>query len=86
MQGLTPGRVVHYVLRPDHDGTNPLMEGQHRPAIVVRTSAIERSYVNLQVFIDGLNDNATNPHPVWRQAVRYSEKHEPGTWHWIERA
>ncbi len=100
MQGLTEGRVVHYVLS---EGRN---EGQHRSAIVVRNwsnSDIPGSdgMVNLMVFTDGYNDGLETVFSseqdktitmrcidlvVWRTSVHYSETKEPGTWHWIEAA
>lgn len=56
MDGLTAGRIVHYVLGPNNvDCREPLA---HRPAIVVRVCPPEWGYapeegrVNLQVFTD----------------------------------
>lgn len=78
MEGLTEGRIVHFVLP---DGRS---EGQHRPAIVVRVWDPGSSTVQLQVFTDGSNDDLANVE--WRTSVSYSEEHKPGTWHWPERA
>lgn len=83
-QGLTAGRMVHYVLP---DGRS---QGEHRPAIVVRVWDIP-SYpagtINLQVFTDGSNDGKDYAAgTVWKTSVHYSEDKEPGTWHWIEKA
>lgn len=56
MQGLTEGRIVHYVL-PDGDS-----EGEHRPAIVVKVwsqsdpGQPDYATVNLTVFTDHEND------------------------------
>lgn len=50
MEGLTEGRIVHYVLP---DGNH---EGEHRPAIIVKVWNKTTGYVNLQVFVDGTND------------------------------
>lgn len=86
MDGLTPGRMVHYVT-PDADrylygktsGTLPA--GIHCAAIV--TDGIREEdgnpVVNLTVFqgVAGL--------AYWID-VPYSETAEPHTWHWIERA
>ena len=44
MEGLTEGRIVHFVLA----------EGEHRPAIVVKRWS--ENCANLQVFVDGTND------------------------------
>ncbi len=83
MEGLTEGRIVHYVLE------GGLSEGIHRPAIVVNDW--KNGSVNLQVFLDGLNDGFIDMlvAPVnirWRTNIHYSETKEPGTWHWIESA
>lgn len=92
MEGLTEGRMVHFVM-PD---------GQHRPAVVVRVwrevvSACE-GYVNLQVFTDSSNDildddmltsfdaKAIRRGVLWKTSVCYDEEKSIGTWHWIEKA
>lgn len=81
MEGLTEGRIVHYVLEG----------GRHRPAIVVMVCPKGWGYpdgaVQLQVFTDGSNDGKEyESGMVWRTSVQYSETQEPETWHWIERA
>lgn len=79
MDGLTEGRIVHFVLAT----------GEHRPAIVVRNWNIESKpgYVNLLVFADGSNDGEWGkPNVVWETSVDYSEEPQVRTWHWIERA
>ncbi len=98
IEGLTEGRIVHYVLESGR------CKGDHRPAIVVRDWKQENGLVQLQVFTDGLNDdfrevhdvrvNEKNEHAlfsisqnsIWRTSVHYSEEKEFGTWHWPERA
>lgn len=79
MEGLTEGRIVHYVLQtgPSH--------GQHRPAMVVKVWDKAAGSVNLTVFADWSNDGVADS-SYWATSVRYSEDHEPGTWHWIEKA
>jgi hypothetical protein len=77
MEGLTEGRMCHFVI-PDGP-----QEGTHRPAIVVHVG--DSNVVNLQVFTDGRNDGADTG-TRWVQAVKYSEDKTPGTWHWIEKA
>lgn len=88
MDGLTEGRMVHFVLP----------NGEHRAATVVRvfppaplpTEGPVRA--NLQVHVDGTNDAAylwdkgAEGLTVWETSVPYSEGREPRTWHWIERA
>lgn len=84
MEGLTEGRIVHYVLP---DGRSA---GAHRPAIVVMVCPKEWGYppgaAQLQVFVDGTNDYQNYSGSIWATSVQYSEGKEPGTWHWIERA
>lgn len=88
MEGLTEGRIVHYVLS----------NGQHRPAIVVRNWSnpdipSSEGRVNLIVFADGSNDKGTISGNVseqglfWATSAHYDpagNKHH--TWHWIEKA
>lgn len=92
MDGLTEGRILHYVIP----------NGEHRPAIVVRVWPNEFGPgipgVNLQVFTDGSNDMrefAEGGYPprelvragmFWATSAKFSDTHEPGTCHWIERA
>lgn len=81
MDGLTEGRIVHYVMP----------SGDHRPAIVVQVCPKEWGYppgaVQLQVFTDGSNDGLEYTSGIfWATSVQYSETPAPQTWHWIERA
>lgn len=80
VEGLTEGRIVHYVLP---DGRNP---GEHRPAIVVKVWPSSNGSANLMVFVDGTNDYADYSGAVWATSVPFSEEPQPRTWHWIERA
>jgi hypothetical protein len=98
MEGLTEGRIVHYVMP---DGV------EHRPAIVVKVWRKENGeppnngLSNLQVFTDGTNDyyhikgsdgmeymnrEDVKVGIVWKTSVEYSEEPKPNTWHWIEKA
>lgn len=85
MEGLTEGRIVHYVM---NEGRS---KGQHRPAIVVRVWSDYaddqgRPLIQLQVFTDQTNDDYQTG-TIWRTSVHFDEEaKEPGTWHWIERA
>lgn len=82
MDGLTEGRIVHYVLPGDY-----AKPGEHRPAIIVKVWNKETGSVNLQVFMDGTNDNLYDGRlAIWTTSVVYSEEPKPGTWHWPERA
>lgn len=95
MNGLTEGRIVHYVLQ----------NGVHRPAIVVKVwrysepvqnesdevvyTIPENGCSNLQVFTDSDPERKYNDQldPVtWCTSVLFSETKEPHTWHWIEQA
>jgi hypothetical protein len=83
--GLTEGRIVHYVMDHGHN------VGAHRPAIVVRNWKQENGLVQLQVFTDGLNDGFADSagapmNILWCTSVLHDEgEKQPGTWHWIER-
>jgi hypothetical protein len=85
MEGLTEGRIVHYVIE---DGRS---KGEHRPAIVVRVwrngyqDGQGVPLIQLQVFTDQTNDDFQTG-TVWRTSVHYDAAATPGTWHWIERA
>ena len=89
MQGLTEGRIVHFVLE----------SGEHRPAIVVRVwrlvhegnikVAPENGCCQLQVFTDSDEAGKYNdmlPPVMWRTSVLNDPQCAPGTWHWIEKA
>lgn len=89
MDGLTEGRIVHYVMP----------SGEHRPAIVVKNwhSTSDDGYVNLLVFTDGYNDSNNLPESLasekenikrglfWAPSVFYDADKKTSTWHWIER-
>jgi hypothetical protein len=92
MEGLTEGRIIHYVLNEGPD------KGQHRPAVIVRvwrsntpeggSKAPENGCSNLQVFTDSDADRKYNdelPPVMWKTSVLYDENCAPGTWHWIEK-
>ena len=89
MDGLTEGRIVHFVFE----------NGEHRPAIVVKVWRITgpgniqdpppNGCSNLQVFTDsdGLEKyNDMLPQVMWKTSILFSEEAEPNTWHWIEKA
>ncbi len=75
MEGLTVGRMVHYVAYGTPGGEYEA--GAHRAAIVVEVLVRETGIVKLAIF------NPTGIH--WNESA-YSEKVVPGTWHWIEKA
>lgn len=82
MEGLTEGRMVHYVLP---DGPS---HGQHRPATVVKVWDVSgcEGYVNLQVFTDGSNDGEKYASGLyWATSKCYSQEPKEDTWHWIEK-
>jgi len=79
----SPGRMVHYVLK----------NGEHRPALVLRTWSA--TCVQLAVFLDGANDNGQVPYEtyyfqngnltVWKTSVMQDEETKAqATWHWPE--
>ena len=74
MEGLTEGRIVHFVTD----------NGQHHAAIVAKVWSYEVGTVNLAVFDD---NGVTYPKTSVRFAETGNhEKAESNTWHWIERA
>jgi hypothetical protein len=83
MQGLTEGRIVHFVL---DEGGNTQYPGRHVPAMIVRVFNQDTGMSNLLVFSD-VNDFMPEGRPVfWRTSIAYSDNKEPNTWHWIEQA
>lgn len=89
MDGLTEGRIVHFVMP----------NGEHRPAMVVKVWSKEVGRCNLQVFTDGNNDaqvvvasNFAATSQVksglwWQTSIAFDDQDKaPGTWHWIEKA
>lgn len=76
MEGLAVGRVVHYVAYGTPGGEFP--QGVHRAAIITE---VEDS--NGVVSLCVLNPTGM----FFNQHLRYSENtHQPGTWHWPEKA
>lgn len=78
MEGLTPGRIVHYVDQ----------FGAHLAATVSRVWDDQAGRVNLHVFDpDGSTLPGAEFPPVYvKGRVSHSPSARPGTWHWIERA
>jgi len=93
MEGLTEGRIVHYVLREGERGHNTYTNRptfNHRAAIVVRVFSVPAVYntdgeANLLVFLDGLNDSADGSPLAWFGSVKYDPNGGEGTWHWPEK-
>lgn len=90
MDGVTEGRITHYVMKGGANitpalGQNDGVIGEHRPAIIVKVNDAEDT-VNLQVFCDGSNDGVPRG-ILWVTDVQFDEhSKKPGSWHWIERA
>lgn len=84
MDGLTEGRIVHYVLNEGR------YKGEHRAAIVSKVwrngdgTPPANGVSNLTVFTDAANDDL--PTVFGRSSVLYDADEKPGTWHWIEKA
>ena len=99
MDGVTEGRVVHFVLE----------NGEHRLAVIVNAwheAGGVNGLVNLQVILDGTNDLFTDSGKeippgacrfgkptreecergmLWRTSVHFSAEPLEGTWHWLEK-
>jgi hypothetical protein len=90
MDGLTEGRMVHYVLAEhDESPVRPARNvGEHRPAIIVKVWG-PTGTCNLQVITDSDEHRYSNdqrPPLMWKTSISYDESGKPGTWHWIEKA
>ncbi|MCE5199817.1 MAG: hypothetical protein ABFD54_08870 [Armatimonadota bacterium] len=88
IEGLTIGRVVHYVYTEGDVPKRPDAVGTEAPAIVVQNWDTPNGCVNLLVFADGTNDtgDASRGNVLWLTSREFSESPEPGKWHWPERA
>lgn len=86
MEGLTEGRIVHFVLPCGRS------EGQIRPAIVTRVwrdadgKSQENGVCQLTVFVDQVNDNLDQTFAASSAVYDGSDSPAKGTWHWIPRA
>lgn len=70
--GITPGRIVHFVTR-----------GRHNAAVITHVWDAEAGRVNLYVFLDGSFPLPGNtPTSVDHDETGTKEY----TWHWIEQA
>jgi hypothetical protein len=74
MQGLTEGRIVHFVL----PGTD-----KHRAAIVVNVQDKEKAVCDLFVFSMPQDEHGGF---FMFEGAAYDESKNPKTWHWIEPA
>lgn len=78
MEGLTVGRMVHYVAYGTPKGE--YRAGAHRAAIVAELKDEPNGDTGLCVLL------VINPAGIHFNTAPYSEDPKPGTWHWIERA
>lgn len=93
MEGLSEGRIVHYV-PAEHDEllSKAHREGRHLAAIVVRDWKSAAGVVNLIVFPDGRNDmnerfsSGLLVSGVLVESRAHDPEGTPGTWHWPERS
>lgn len=75
MEGLTVGRMVHYVAYGTPKGE---YLPEHRAAVVTAVEDQENGIVSLAVL---------NPTGLFfNQHLKYDAEGASGTWHWIERA
>jgi hypothetical protein len=90
MEGLTPGRIVLYVLSAadcremgtDGDGQyagGDAAAGDTLPAQVISIADQETGCCNLKVNLNG-------PGTLWARDRYYTADHRHGTWHWPARA
>lgn len=95
MEGVSEGRIVHYV-PAEHDDhlSKAHREGRHLAAIIVRDWKSATGVVNLIVFPDGRNDLGNERYlgggslvsGVLVESRAHDPEGTPGTWHWPERA
>ncbi len=80
MDGLTVGRIVHFVISDELGGYYNLQEGEEYPMIITRVKDKQKGIVNGQVFLDDA--------VYFAQDIVYSHSDEPlpNSWHWVERA
>jgi hypothetical protein len=72
MEGLTEGRMVHFVAR----------DGMHRSAVITHVWNKETGMINLFVFPDGSHSiESTTP-----TSISFDATGAVNTWHWIEKA
>jgi len=90
LEGLSAGRIVHYVYSEGDVPKRPDAVGTEAPAIIVQVWDTENGTgcCNLLVFADGTNDtgDATRGNVLWMTSRTFSETPEPGHWHWPERS
>lgn len=76
MEGLTVGRMVHYIAYGTPNGE--YVAGAHRAAVVAEVKDPAMGVCILAVL------NPTGIH--WNTAQYDNTATKPGTWHWIEKA
>ena len=75
MEGLTEGRMVHYVA----------YNNRHLAGIIIGHN--DGINADLAIFTNMSNVNGVKNFGLqFHQDIAYSEAKEPGTWHWIEPA
>lgn len=79
MEGVSEGRIVHFVLNPT----------RHVAAMIVRAWSGPDSLVNLELHPDsdhnGMHNDHIPYHDRWRTSIKYDPDFGVGTWHWPER-
>lgn len=74
MDGLTEGRICHYVA----------YNNRHLASIVIGTNDTK---ADLAVFTNMSNVNSVKNFGLqFHQDIEFSAEPKPGTWHWIEKA
>jgi hypothetical protein len=80
MDGMTPGRIVHYVAPGSADGTYP---PAHRAAVITQVGASPSADAD-ERRVDLMVCNPTGVH--FAKSVPYdADGTSPYSWHWIER-
>jgi hypothetical protein len=85
MDGLTEGRMVHYVAYNNRHLASIVIGYEIPPK--VEDVQVDPVTADLAVFTNMRNVNGIKNFGLqFHQEIVYSESKEPGTWHWIEKA
>lgn len=95
MEGLIEGRIVHYVMPNGKHNPAVLVRiwndnGLSNLQVITDgsndlpwpdTAEEKQKYSNCGISLDDIHHGH-----IWKTSISFSDKMEPNTWHWIERA
>jgi hypothetical protein len=84
MEGLTPGRVVHFVLGPKDEESGK----RHRAAIITNVKDADAGVLDMNVQLSKSDIEAVvGANTVLAvEDIKHSADPQEGTWHWVEKA